>query len=112
MAGVGCNSTPGGPVAGHRMSAARRLEGAAGRGTASIIRGKHRRGLSRLYDYRFTSYYEADGWFRSEQGDEKSVREGKWWTNRKGYMCIRWDGESRNLCRKIITDDFGQYKKV
>ena len=78
----------------------------------ALFAGSTVEGYQELYDYRFRSYYDADGWFRSEQGDEKSLKEGKWWTNRKGDMCIRWNGESRDLCRKIITDDFGQYKKV
>ncbi len=78
----------------------------------ALFAGSTVEGYQVLNDYRFRSYYDADGWFRSEQGDEKRVREGKWWTNRGGDMCIRWSGESRDLCRKIITDDFGQYKKV
>jgi hypothetical protein len=62
--------------------------------------------------YYFISYYEPSGTFRSYQGEEKVQRLGKWWVTGSGDICIRWQEESEDLCRKMETDDNGHYWKV
>lgn len=78
----------------------------------ALFAGSNVEGYQELNDYRFRSYYDPAGSFRSVQGDENRVRLGRWWTIESGEMCIRWDGESRDLCRKIVSDQEAQYKKV
>ena len=75
--------------------------------SGSVVKGHHE-----TLDYEFKSYYSRDGSFRSEQGPEKIVREGNWWTTSDGRMCILWDAEPEELCREIETDGEGRYRKV
>lgn len=70
------------------------------------------KGYHEKREYAFTSYYEPTGIFRSYQGEAKDPRLGKWWVNNSGDICIHWEGESQDLCRKMMTDDDGHYWKV
>lgn len=78
----------------------------------ALISGKTVKGHHDKKNYSFVRYYEPSGTFRSYQNGSKTPRRGKWSVNRNGDICIRWDGELQDLCRKIITDDKGRYWKV
>ena len=78
----------------------------------SLFSGKTVKGYHEKKKYSFTSYYEPAGTFRSYQGEVIEPRLGKWWVNSSGDICIRWQGESQDLCRKMMTDDDGHYRKV
>lgn len=78
----------------------------------SLFSGKTVKGYHEKSKYSFTSYYEPSGTFRSYQGEEIEPRLGKWWINSSGDICIHWEDESQDLCRKMITDDNGHYRKV
>ena len=69
-------------------------------------------GFHEKYRYDFISYYEPRGTFRSYQGEAKELHVGQWWVNNSGDICIRWEKESEDLCRKMETDDQGRYWKV
>ena len=77
-----------------------------------LFSGKTVKGYHEKWQYSFTSYYEPTGVFRSYQGEEKEPRRGKWWVNSIGEICIQWEGELSELCRKMMTDDDGHYRKV
>jgi hypothetical protein len=77
-----------------------------------LFSGKTVKGYHEKRKYSFTSYYEPTGIFRSYQGEAKEPRLGKWWVNSSGDICIHWEGESQDLCRKMMTDDDGHYWKV
>jgi len=77
-----------------------------------LFTGKTVKGYHVKKKYAFTSYYEPTGTFRSYQGEAREPRLGKWWVNNEGDICIRWQDESKDLCRKMITDDDGNYRKV
>jgi hypothetical protein len=75
-----------------------------------LFAGKTVEGHHERKGYDFQSYYEPEGELRSYQGPEKKLHPGKWWV--KGDdICIRWEGTSDDLCRKMVKDAEGNYRK-
>lgn len=70
------------------------------------VKGHHER-----KDYDFRSYYAADGTFRSHQGPDGELHEGTWRVDGPD-ICIRWKDESEDLCRRMVQDPDGSYRKV
>ena len=60
--------------------------------------------------YDFQSYYEPDGRFRSYEGPDKTLRAAKWWVH-SDEICVRWDDKPQDLCRKMVVDGQGRYRK-
>lgn len=77
----------------------------------ALFAGKTVRGSHDKRGYEFRSFYQANGVFRSYQGDKKTPRVGKWWTA-GDKICIRWRDGSRDWCRNMVTDERGRYWKV
>lgn len=74
--------------------------------TDATVQGHHQ-----LHRYDFISYY-SENEFRSYQNDAKDPRLGKWWVTDSGDICIRWKTGKKDLCRQMIIDNDGVYKKV
>lgn len=77
-----------------------------------LFAGSTVEGYHELNHYSFRSYYQPSGAFRSEQGEPKKIREGQWRTTKSGDICVRWQDEARDLCRAMVVDQAGQYRKV
>src|SRR5919108_1052874 len=77
-----------------------------------LFAGSTVEGYHELHRYNFKSYSHPSGSFKSEQDDKQSLREGQWWTTANGNICIRWQDEGRDLCRAMMVDDAGHYRKV
>lgn len=77
-----------------------------------LFAGKTVQGYHEKRNYAFTSYYEPDGTFRSYQGGSKTPRHAKWSVSDNGDICVYWQDTKENLCRKMVTDDRGNYWKV
>ncbi len=73
---------------------------------AKTVEGRHE-----VHGYTFRSYYEPTGTFRSYQNGAKTPRKARWWLVGDD-ICIRWEDEPEDLCRIIVTDDDGRYRKV
>ena len=68
-------------------------------------------GYHELHGYAFERTYYTDGTFEQQRrGRPDQTELGQWWVQRND-ICIRWDVESRNLCRTIHTNDRGDYWK-
>jgi len=80
--------------------------------TRILFAGKTVKGYHEKKDYRFESYYEPNGHFRSYQNGSPTPRLGRWWVTEQGDICISWHDETGELCRKMMVDDAGQYRKV
>jgi len=78
----------------------------------ALFSGKTVKGYHEKKEYPFTSYYEPSGTFRSYQDGATVPRSGRWWVNDSGDICIQWKGEPQSFCRKMITNDKGDYWKV
>jgi hypothetical protein len=83
----------------------------SGEEARALFAGKTVTGYHEKKGYRFKSYYDPAGTFRSYQGGSSTPKHGKWWINESGDECVEWQGESP-LCRKIVTDDKGHYWKI
>ena len=74
----------------------------------STVSGHHE-----VYGYDFVSYYDSRGWFHSDQGEERGMHDGKWWTvSGENNICIHWAPESGDLCRRIVRGRDGRYLKL
>ncbi|MCI5210704.1 MAG: hypothetical protein D3910_18390 [Candidatus Electrothrix sp. ATG2] len=78
----------------------------------TLFSNKTVRGFHEIKKYRFQSYYDPVGVFRSWQGEKRILRTGKWWVTDNDEICIRWNRTDTDLCRRMITDDNNQYWKV
>ena len=56
------------------------------------------------------SFHASDGAYKSVLSDG-TVRTGKWWVD-GGTLCIKFDGEGKDICRLIESDGSGGYKKI
>ena len=77
-----------------------------------LFAGKTVQGYHEKRNYAFISYYEPDGTFRSYQGGSKTPRHGNWSVSDNGDICVYWQDTNENLCRKMVTDNRGNYWKV
>lgn len=64
-----------------------------------------------VHGYDFRSYYEPTGTFRSYQNGAPTPRTARWWIAGDD-ICIRWDDEGEDLCRAMVVDRGGTYRKV
>ena len=67
-------------------------------------------GYHDVYKYKFRSYYDPAGTFRSYQDSSGRAQTAKWWVKGKA-ICIRWDGQATELCRAVVAKG-GRYRKV
>jgi len=77
-----------------------------------LFAGKTVQGYHEKRSYAFISYYELDGTFRSYQGGSKIPRHGNWSVSDNGDICVYWQDTKEKFCRKMVTDDRGNYWKV
>jgi len=80
-----------------------------------LFAGSSVEGYHELDHYSFKSYYDPSGWFRSVQvhnKDSQRIREGQWRIKKRGDICIHWQDESQEMCRAIVVNKVGQYRKV
>ena len=63
-------------------------------------------------DYDFRSYYDAEGRFASLRLGDAAPREGRWWVTEEDRLCIRWVVGDEDICRSIVADGDGGYRKV
>jgi len=58
------------------------------------------------------TYFAANGQVRS-QSDSGKVRQGKWWIDHSANTrCVRWDGESQDLCHFTERNSDGTHTLV
>lgn len=88
----------------------------AGPEVKALFAGKTVVGYHQKHGYAFRSYYEPTGTLRSYQTGkaraEAKPREGRWWVESRGRICVRWADGSRDLCRTMVTDGQGHYWKI
>ena len=82
-----------------------------GEAIQALFASKTVKGHHDKHGYDFVSYYEPTGEFRSYQNGAETPRLGKW-AVRGDKVCIQWKGETRELCRNMVTDGQGGYWKV
>ena len=56
------------------------------------------------------SFHATDGSYKSVLSDG-TVRTGKWWIDGDN-LCVKFDGEGKDRCRLIESDDADGYKKI
>lgn len=82
----------------------------------ALFAGKTVVGFHQKHGYAFRSYYEPAGTFRSHQTGagraEAKPRQGRWWVEGSGRICVRWADGARDLCRTMVTDGKGHYWKI
>ena len=66
-------------------------------------------GHHEIHGYDFRSYYDPGGTLRSYQGDNKRPRHARWWIKRND-ICIRWQDQRRDLCRRMVHDGKSYFK--
>ncbi len=69
------------------------------------------RGHHEVHGYDFSSYYRAEGTFRSHQSGKPKPRAARWWVAGDD-ICIEWNDTPGSLCRGMTLDDDGRYRKV
>jgi len=75
-----------------------------------LFAGKTVEGHHERKHYDFKSYYEPDGELRSYQGPDKKLHKAKWQV--KGDdICITWQDDPEELCRKMVKGADGSYRK-
>ncbi len=78
----------------------------------ALFSDKTVQGFHEIKKYRFESYYDPLGVFKSWQDEKRILRTGKWWVTDNDKICIRWNRTDTDLCRRMITDDHNRYWKV
>ena len=56
------------------------------------------------------SFHASDGTYKSVLSDG-TVRTGKWWVD-GDKLCVKFNGEGKDMCRLIESDGSGGYKKI
>jgi len=56
------------------------------------------------------SFHASDGSYKSVLSDG-TVRTGKWWVD-GDKLCVKFNGEGKDMCRLIESDGSGGYKKI
>lgn len=72
----------------------------------NVVEGKH---MKKGYDFR--GLYHPDGTFRSYQTGRKEPRDGQWWVD-GDKICISWQDAPASLCRHVLKDGQGNYRKA
>lgn len=76
----------------------------------ALFAGKTVKGHHERKHYDFESYYEPTGSLRSYQGSDRKRREATW-TVKNDEICITWQDDPEELCRKMVKAADGSYRK-
>lgn len=63
-------------------------------------------------EFSFRSYYDPSGVFFSIRDGQLPPLLGRWWVEDDGKICIQWETDPQALCRNMIRNPFGGYRKV
>ena len=78
----------------------------------ALFSGRTASGRHLKRGYRFRSYWEPSGVFRSYWNGGAKAYHGRWWVKPGGMICIRWRVGDEDLCRNITVDRQGGHRKV
>lgn len=76
----------------------------------ALFADKTVKGHHEVEGYDFQSYYAPGGRFWSYEGPDKKLRTARWWVQ-TDQICVHWDDKPEDLCRKMVVDSQGHYRK-